>query len=325
MQTKPRVITAGEPAGIGPDIIVQLASEEGLPNSIVIADPDLLKQRAEQLKIPLSIQCVDFKSPFKAMSGELAVFPVPLSAPCEAGQLNVLNAGYVIETLKIAAQGCLDGDFSALVTGPVHKGVINEAGIAFSGHTEFLAELAGVSHVVMMLMSDVPALKVALVTTHLPLSKVSQAITQPLLETTLRILQSELTVKFGIINPRILVCGLNPHAGEEGYLGREELDIIIPVIRQFKAEGFNIAGPFPADTVFIPKYLEEADVILTMYHDQGLPALKYATFGHAVNITLGLPFIRTSVDHGVALELAGTGKASAESFKAAIHWAQKLI
>jgi len=322
-KTKPLVITPGEPAGIGPDIIVQLASLEDLSNCIVIADPDLLKQRAEQLNTPIAIQCIEPNQPFNSSPGHLAVFPVPLKAPCQAGQLNVLNADYVLATLKIAAQGCLAGQFSALVTGPVHKGIINEAGRAFSGHTEFLAAMANVSRVVMMLMSD--ELKVALATTHIPLSKVSPAITQPLLAETLRILRAELIGKFAIANPRILVCGLNPHAGEGGHLGREEIDIIIPVINQLKAEGFDLAGPFPADTIFIPKYLQNADVVLAMYHDQGLPVLKYAAFNHVVNVTLGLPFIRTSVDHGVALDLAGTGSTNIDSFRDAIKCAQSIF
>ena len=325
MQPKPIVITPGEPAGVGPDIIIKLAGQGVLPaNCIVIADPDLLKARALQLDQPISIQCVNFKESVKPLQDELRVFPVPLGAPCQAGQLNALNAKYVIETLNIAAHGCLAGEFSALVTGPVHKGIINETGIAFKGHTEFLAHISDVSRVVMMLMSDTPNLKVALATTHIPLSQVSQAITQPLLEETLRILKAELMAKFTIPNPRILVCGLNPHAGEGGYLGREEIEVIIPVIEQLKAEGFDVAGPFPADTVFIAKHLQAADVILAMYHDQGLPVLKYAAFDRAVNITLGLPFIRTSVDHGVALDLAGTGNVNVESFSAAIDWAKAI-
>lgn len=316
-------ITPGEPAGIGPDIVLQLADQEGLPDCIVIADPELLKERASRLNLPIVIHCVESNQPFEVTRGQLAVLPIQLATPCVPGRLDPLNAPYVLETLKVAGEGCLKGEFAGLVTGPVHKGVINDAGIPFSGHTQFLADLAGVSDVVMMLSGN--ALRVALVTTHIPLAEVPKTITQSLLEKTLRILQSELKVKFRIANPHIFVCGLNPHAGEGGYLGREEMDIIIPVINQLKAEGFNVEGPFSADTIFSPKHLEIADVILAMYHDQGLPVLKYAAFGNAVNITLGLPFIRTSVDHGTALHLAGTGRAEVGSLKAAIGCAKTLI
>lgn len=316
-------ITPGEPAGIGPDIVLQLAHQEGLPDCVVIADLDLLRARASELHLPIVIHSLESNQPFETTPGQLAVLPIKLGAPCVPGQLDPLNAPYVLEALKVAGEGCLKGQFAGLVTGPVHKGVINDAGIPFSGHTEFLANLAGVSDVVMMLSGN--SLRVALTTVHIPLAEVVKTITQPLLEKTLRILHSELKLKFGIANPHIFVCGLNPHAGEGGHLGREEIDTIIPVINRLKAEGVNVKGPFSADTIFSPKYLKVADVVLAMYHDQGLPVLKYAAFGHAVNITLGLPFIRTSVDHGTALNLAGTGQAEVGSLKAAVACAKSLM
>lgn len=319
---KPLVITPGEPAGIGPDIVVQLASQGDLSNCIVIADPSLLEQRANALGVSIKIRCVELEQPFKGAPDELVVFPVELAMPCIPGQLDMLNASYVLKTLKIAAKGCLNRQFAGLVTGPVHKGVINDAGVMFSGHTQFFAEMAGVSDVVMMLMGG--SLKVALATVHIPLSEVAKRITQPLLERTIYILWSELKMKLGISEPRILVCGLNPHAGEGGYLGREEVDIIIPVINKLKTEGLNVVGPFPADTIF-SRTVEKTDVVLAMYHDQGLPVLKYAAFGQAVNVTLGLPFIRTSVDHGTALDLAATGKADVGSLRAAVECAKGMV
>jgi 4-hydroxythreonine-4-phosphate dehydrogenase len=308
-------ITPGEPAGIGPDIVIMLANQGKLANCIVIADPDLMQTRAEQLNIP-----VEFQDKGK---NSLTILPVALKAPCIPGELNPANASYVLETLRQAAQGCLKGRFDALVTGPVHKGIINTAGMPFRGHTEFFAEIAGVSDVVMMLMSK--SIKVALVTTHLPLAEVSRSITKVRLEKIIRILQADLTAKFAILNPRILICGLNPHAGEEGYLGREEIEVIKPVIKSLQKEGFNLEGPLPADTVFTPKYLEKADVILAMYHDQGLPVIKHAAFGQIANVTLGLPFVRVSVDHGTALSLAGTGKADASSLELAITRALNMV
>jgi len=301
----PIALTLGEPAGIGPDLIIQLAQQKLAAPLIIIADPDLLKERAQQLQLPFP--------------AHLKILPIKLTKKSIAGKLNSANAKYVIETLTIAAQGCLNGQFSALVTGPVHKGILNEAGIPFSGHTEFFAQLSGVDHVVMLLVAN--KLRVALATTHLPLRKVSDAITPELLTKTLTILNQGLQQYFKIKQPQILVCGLNPHAGENGHLGREEIDIIIPVLEKLQKTGMNVIGPLSADTVF----LSPADAILAMYHDQGLPVLKYAGFHQAVNITLGLPFIRTSVDHGTALELAGTGKADTRSLLAAIETAVALM
>ena len=300
----PLAITAGEPAGIGPDLCVQLGSMQ----HVVICDKALLQQRAAQL---------DIKFP-KA----LKVIDVPLNAPCKPGILNAANSSYVLALLKRALQGCQSGEFSGMVTAPVHKGIINEAGIPFTGHTEFLAEQTHTALVVMMLAGG--GMRVALATTHLPLHQVPAAITAPLLEKVLRIIHSDLQRRFGIIEPRILVAGLNPHAGEGGYLGREEIDIMIPVLDRLRAEGFNVSIPLPADTLFTPQKLAQCDCILTMYHDQGLPVLKHASFGQGVNITLGLPIIRTSVDHGTALELAGTGKADSGSLHEALKMAELM-
>lgn len=310
MAQLPRIaITLGEPAGIGPDLFIQLSQQGLLADCVVIADPELLHERAAQLRLPFS-------------SAAHTIIPVKLAVPCQSGQLNVANAAYVLHTLTLAAEGCLRGEFAALVTGPVHKGILNQAGITFLGHTEFFAKLANVSQVVMMLMAE--QLRVALVTTHMPLSAVSAAITPTLLSNALQILQQELRRYFAIAQPKILVCGLNPHAGENGYLGREEIDIIIPVLQQLRQTGMDLIGPLPADTAFLPKNLAGIDAVLTMYHDQGLPVLKHIGFDHAVNITLGLPFIRTSVDHGTALELAGTGQADSRSFLAALNTAIAL-
>ncbi len=316
-------LTPGEPAGIGPDIVVQLAQQEVLKNVIVIADPALLLARAEKLKLPL--QVIPYEAQQSASIKEktqILVLPMPLVSAVECGQLDIRNADYVLATLQRAVQGCLQKEFSALVTGPVHKGVINEKGISFSGHTEYLAELTQTPQVVMMLMTA--ALKVALVTTHLPLSQVSHSITQGKLTQILTVLQKGLQEHFKLPQPKILVCGLNPHAGENGHLGREEIDIIIPTLEKLRQAGMTLTGPMPADTAFIPQNLAQADVVLTMYHDQGLPVLKHIGFEDAINVTLGLPFIRTSVDHGTALDLAGTGKASIGSLRAAIETALKM-
>ena len=248
--------------------------------------------------------------------------PVALNAPAICGQLNPANSHYVLKTIRMATQGCMDGVFAAMVTAPVHKGVINDAGISFSGHTEFIAEMTGGVPVMML---ATPGLRVALVTTHLPLSQVSAAITPKALTDVIHLLDSDLRQRFGITNPKILVCGLNPHAGENGHLGREEIDLIEPVLNQLRNEGIHLEGPLPADTLFTPKYLDAADAVLAMYHDQGLPVLKHKGFGQAVNITLGLPIIRTSVDHGTALELAGTGKANLGSLKLALQTALDMI
>lgn len=313
-------ITPGEPAGIGPDIVITLAQQSFNAELIAIADPQLLRQRAAQLDFPLSIREVQLSDqPQPHIPGQLSVIPVSLSAACEGGQLNKDNAKYVIDTLSLATQGCLDQHFDAMVTAPVQKSIINDGGFAFSGHTEFLAEKTSTPEVVMMLATD--AMRVSLVTTHLPLSRVSEAITHDKLERVIRIVHQSLQTQFGINEPNIIVLGLNPHAGESGHLGHEELDTIIPCLESLRSEGLNLTGPLPADTAFNKKYLDECDTVLAMYHDQGLPVLKYQGFGEAVNITLGLPIIRTSVDHGTALDLAGTGKADSKSLEQAITMA----
>lgn len=311
-------LTPGEPSGIGPDLCVQLAQQPQQAQLVAIADPQLLTERASQLGLPLQIREFSATEPVRlAEPGELFMLPVPLSCPAQPGRLDPQNAAYVLQTLRRAVEGCIKGEFDALVTGPVHKGVINEATYPFSGHTEFLAELTGTPRVVMMLAT--PGLRVALATTHLPLAEVSRNITAQRLEEVIRILHNELQQRFTFENPRILVCGLNPHAGEGGHLGREEIEIIAPLLERLRSEGMHLFGPLPADTLFTPRYLEEADAVLAMYHDQGLPVLKHKGFGRAVNITLGLPLIRTSVDHGTALELAGSGKADIGSLNYAIE------
>ncbi|HDN25708.1 MAG TPA: 4-hydroxythreonine-4-phosphate dehydrogenase PdxA [Thioploca sp.] len=316
-------ITPGEPAGVGPDIILQLAQQPISAQLVVLADPDLLQQRAAQLGLSIQLQVETQHTPRPHQPGHLDVIPIPLSQPVTCGQLNPANAQYVRETLRQACQGCVDGHFDALVTGPVHKGVINKAGFKFSGHTEFLAAQTGTKQVVMMLAT--PDLRVALVTTHLPLSQISAAITPARLETIIRILHLDLQTKFGLMAPHILVCGLNPHAGEGGHLGREEILTIIPTLNKLRAEGMHLTGPVSADTAFTPTSLSGVDVVLAMYHDQGLPVLKQYGFGKAVNITLGLPIIRTSVDHGTALELAGTGRASSSSLYHAVQMALEMV
>ena len=317
---KPLAITAGEPAGIGPELCLQLV-RLALP-LVIIADKTLLQQRAAQLGI--AIQFHDYTVDAPHFMGKLSVLHVPLAQPVQAGRLDAANARYVLDTLRRAVQGCASGEFSGMVTAPVHKGIINDAGIHFTGHTEFLAELTHMPQVVMMLAGG--GLRVALVTTHLPLREVADAVTAPLLESTLRILRRDLQRRFAIANPHILVAGLNPHAGEGGYLGREEIEVMIPVLDKLRAEGFDVSPPLPADTLFAAHRLRGCDAVLTMYHDQGLPVLKHASFGAGVNITLGLPIIRTSVDHGTALDLAGTGKAEVgsllESIKVAVEMAQ---
>jgi 4-hydroxythreonine-4-phosphate dehydrogenase len=315
-------LTAGEPAGIGSDICIQLAQQNLPCQLVVIGAPALLEQRARQLKIPVDINEFNKSDPVVAhTAGCLTVLPVELAETVYCGQLNPANSSYVLKTIALATHACLDGSFDAMVTAPVHKGVINDAGFAFTGHTEYIAEMTG-GHPVMMLATSV--LRVALVTTHLPLAKVSQAITQSRLKTVIEILVKELQSRFGIKNPQILVCGLNPHAGEGGHLGREEIDVISPIIDYFRWLDINVKGPLPADTVFTQKYLQTADAVLAMYHDQGLPVLKYSGFGEAVNITLGLPIIRTSVDHGTALDLAGSGQADAGSLKFALQTALEM-
>jgi len=320
----PRVaLTPGEPAGIGPDLVVTLAQTARPAELIAIADPDLLTARAAQLGLPLRLYPFDTAQPRPHVAGELAVLPVPLATKATAGQLDVRNGPYVLATLHEAGAGCLEGRFDAVVTAPVQKSVINDAGIPFSGHTEFFQEQAGVPRVVMMLAC--PGLRVALATTHLPLRAVADAITIERLHEVLAILVNDLRHKFGIARPRILVAGLNPHAGESGHLGREEIDTLIPALQTFTDRNCELTGPLPADTLFTPKYLDHADAVLAMYHDQGLPVLKYKGFGSAVNITLGLPYIRTSVDHGTALDLAGTGRADSGSLEAALQCALDMI
>ena len=318
------VITPGEPAGIGPDLVIQLAQRDWPLELVVCADGRLLTERATLLGLPLTLLPYSPEKPAAPQrAGTLTLLPVALHAEVTPGTLNVENGRYVVETLARACDGCLNGEFSALVTGPVHKGIINDAGIAFTGHTEFFEERSQASKVVMMLATE--ELRVALATTHLPLKAVSDAITPELLREVITILHDFLKNKFGLAEPHVLVCGLNPHAGEGGHMGTEEIDTIIPVLEELRAKGMNLSGPLPADTLFQPKYLDHADAVLAMYHDQGLPVLKYQGFGRGVNITLGLPFIRTSVDHGTALELAGQGKADVGSFITALNLAIKMI
>lgn len=318
------VITPGEPAGIGPDLVVQLAQRCWPVELVVCADASLLQERAALLGLPLTLLPYDAsRPPAPQQAGTLTLLPVPLRVPAVAGQLSVENGAYVVETLARACDGCLAGEFAALITGPVHKGVINEAGIPFTGHTEFFEERSQSPKVVMMLATE--AMRVALVTTHLPIKAIPEAITPELLREIITILHHDLQTKFGIARPHVLVCGLNPHAGEGGHMGTEEIDTIIPVLDEMRAKGMNLSGPLPADTLFQPKYLDNADAVLAMYHDQGLPVLKYQGFGRGVNITLGLPFIRTSVDHGTALDLAGQGKADVGSFITALNLAIKMI
>ncbi|MFC3396707.1 4-hydroxythreonine-4-phosphate dehydrogenase PdxA [Brenneria rubrifaciens] len=328
MQTEigiPRVaITPGEPAGIGPDLIIALAQHSWPVELVVCADPDLLLSRALQLNRPLTLRHYQPEQPAQPQqAGSLTILPFTTPAMVIAGQLNVSNSAYVVETLARACDGCLSGEFAALVTGPVHKGVINDAGMPFSGHTEFFADRSACDRVVMMLATE--ELRVALATTHLPLSKVSEAITRQSLHEVITILHRDLQTRFGLVQPQIYVCGLNPHAGEGGHMGREELDVITPALDELRQQGIALIGPLPADTLFQPKYLQHADAVLAMYHDQGLPVLKFQGFGRAVNITLGLPFIRTSVDHGTALELAATGGADHGSFTTALNLAIKMI
>ncbi|HEX7454630.1 MAG TPA: 4-hydroxythreonine-4-phosphate dehydrogenase PdxA [Gallionella sp.] len=325
VQYAPLVITAGEPAGIGPELCVQLAVAMPAFPLVVIADKFMLQQRAEQLGIALDVK--DWEggishSPL-SITPSLSVIHIPLAAPSVAGVLNVANSEYVLATLRRAVQGCQSGEFSGMVTAPVHKGIINDAGISFTGHTEFLAELTRTPQVVMMLAGG--GMRVALATTHLALRDVPDAITAELLESVLRIIHRDLQRRFGVAEPRILVAGLNPHAGESGHMGREEIEVMIPVLDKLRLEGMNVSVPLPADTLFTPDKLAQCDCLLAMYHDQGLPVLKHASFDQGVNITLGLPIIRTSVDHGTALELAGTGKANSGSLLEAIKVAAQMV
>ena len=317
-------LTPGEPAGIGPDLVIALAQQAQLHEIVAIADPQLLQARAQQLNLSLRLREVNpQESPRPGVAGELAVLPVALADQVIPGTLNVKNAPYILQTLDAAIDGCLSGNFAALVTGPVQKSVINDAGIPFSGHTEYLADKTRTPKVVMMLATE--GLRVALATTHLPLKDVAAAITRDELTQVTEILHRDMQLQFGIKEPRILVCGLNPHAGEGGHLGREEIDVIEPVLNKLRTGGMDLIGPLPADTLFTPKYLNNADAVLAMYHDQGLPVLKYKGFGQAVNVTLGLPIIRTSVDHGTALDLAATGKADLGSLRTALAYAIAMV
>jgi 4-hydroxythreonine-4-phosphate dehydrogenase len=315
-------VTAGEPAGIGPDLCIALARRRLPARIVVIADRDLLRARARALGVALRTARYASGRALARARDTLCVLHVPLARPAYPGRLDPANSRYVLRTLELAADGCREGMFEAMVTAPVQKSVINEAGIAFSGHTEFLAARLGARHPVMMLVGK--GLRVALATTHLPLREVAQTLTRERLERTLVVLREDLAARFGLERPRIAVAGLNPHAGEAGYLGREEIEIIVPVLEKLRARGFELAGPLPADTLFHPRRLRGYDCVLAMYHDQGLPVLKYASFGAAVNVTLGLPIVRTSVDHGTALDLAATGKARAGSLVEAVRLAAAL-
>ncbi len=314
-------LTAGEPAGIGPDLCVQLAAEHLPARVVVVGDPDVLESRARMLGAPVAV--VEYEEGRRPpRPAQLEVLPVRVGYPVVAGQVDPGNARHVLKTLETAASGCLEGRFDALVTAPVHKGVINDAGLPFTGHTEYLAEHWAPRTAVMMLVAT--GIRVALVTTHLPLSRVPQAITPERLEEVIRVLVADLAERFALPTPRVLVCGLNPHAGEGGHLGREEIEIIEPTLRRLRDEGIDLRGPCPADTAFTPDRLAETDVVLAMFHDQGLPVLKHLGFGAAVNVTLGLPIIRTSVDHGTALDVAGSGAARSGSLLAALDLAAAM-
>ncbi len=320
----PRIlITPGEPAGIGPDVAIRMAQNDWPAELVMLADPRLMLERAKAINLPLTLLSCDLEQPPTSHPAQtLKIIPIDLITPAKAGELNKANAHYVIRTLEMAAQLCLSQKAQAVVTGPVHKGVVNDAGIAFSGHTEFFAHHCHQPLTVMLFVVD--NLKIALATTHLPLKQVPSAITKEHLRTILSLLNDGLKKQFHLTNPRITVCGLNPHAGENGYLGREEIDVIIPLLNALRDEQFDLRGPLPADTVFTPAQLAQTDAVLAMYHDQALPLVKYLGFDRAVNVTLGLPFIRTSVDHGTALSIAGTSIVDPGSMKAAIALAIKL-
>ncbi|MBF0470517.1 MAG: 4-hydroxythreonine-4-phosphate dehydrogenase PdxA [Gammaproteobacteria bacterium] len=327
MPPLPLAYTAGEPAGIGPDLIIQLCQQAPLTDVVVIADPALLQQRAKALNLPLTTLPQD-QPPSRC--GELRVKPYPLATPVTPGKLDTANCDYLLSTLNAAVSGCLDREFSAMVTGPIHKGIINEAGIPFSGHTEYLAKRCAREDVVMMLTAPLPGsggreLRVPLVTTHLPLAEVPAAITPQKLEKTITIVAQALRDLYHLPNPVIAICGLNPHAGEESHLGTEERDIIEPTLDRLRKEGHQLIGPLPADTAFTPKQILSSDATIALYHDQGLPVLKYIGFGNGINITLGLPILRTSVDHGTALQLAATGLSSCGSLSAALNAARHFV
>lgn len=315
-------VTPGEPAGIGPDLIIALAQEQWDAQLVVFCDGDMLKARAQLLGLPLQLQPYHAGNNAIQPAGTLYLQQIDTATAVIPGELNSDNGHYVVETLRQACQANMEEGFDAVVTGPVNKSIINKAGVSFSGHTEYFAHQSNTMDVVMLLSTD--GLNVALATTHIPLEYVSKAITKDRLNKVIHIINTDLKLKFGIQKPRIYVCGLNPHAGEGGHLGTEELITIIPALDELREEGLDLTGPLPADTIFQPKYLDNADVVLAMYHDQGLPVLKYKGFGASVNITLGLPFIRTSVDHGTACDLAGTGEADAGSFRKAMQKAIEL-
>ena len=314
-------VTSGESAGIGPDICLALAHQHLPCRAVILADRELLAARAAALGLAVRFRAFD--SAQAPGPDELEVLHLPLAAPAAAGRLAPVNSPYVLALLDRAVAGCMDGSFAAMVTAPVHKGAINDAGTPFTGHTEYLAGLTSTPRVVMMLVGG--GLRVALATTHMALAEVAGAITRENLEATLRILHQALQQRFGMPLPRILVAGLNPHGGEGGHLGREEIEVISPVLDKLRRAGMHLEGPLPADTLFTPQVLARGDCALAMYHDQGLPVLKYASFGRGVNVTLGLPIVRTSVDHGTALELAGTGKADPGSLIAAIEMALEMV
>ncbi len=314
----PIVLTTGEPAGIGPDLVVQLL-QQPLPGSFcVVTDPTLLLERARAIGLDLE----EVEGGVAGPGGHLGVVPVLLRAPCSPGRLDTANAGHVLEILAHAVEGCLAGRYAAMVTGPVQKSLINEAGHVFTGHTEFIAERCGIEQPVMMLATD--AMRVALVTCHLPLAEVAVSITQETLAAVLRIVAHDMSRWFGFNAPVLGVCGLNPHAGESGHLGTEEIEVIDPIISKLRSEGLELVGPLPADTAFTARQLADLDVVVAMYHDQGLPVIKHHGFGEVVNITLGLPIVRTSVDHGTALDLAGSGRTEVSSLRAAIRMAERM-
>ncbi len=317
------ILTSGEPAGIGPDLCLAIAAQPWDADLVVAADSQVLAERARALGLSIRLDPFAHSEPRRKHEvGTLRVLHVPTRAPVRSGVLDSANARYVLDTLDVAIDGCVSGDFDAIITAPVQKSIINDAGVPFSGHTEYLAERTGGNEPVMLLACD--RLRVALVTTHLPLRAIPNAITRERIETVATILHRDLQTRFAIAKPRVLVCGLNPHAGESGHLGREEIEIIAPTLEVLRGRGLDVIGPAPADTAFTPHMLEGVDAVLAMYHDQGLPVIKYAGFGNAVNVTLGLPIIRTSVDHGTALGLAGTGKADAGSLAAALEMARQM-
>jgi 4-hydroxythreonine-4-phosphate dehydrogenase len=325
---QPRIVlTSGEPAGIGPDLCIAIA-EHSLPcKLVVVGDRRILGARARQLGRTLAL--VDYRAGIEEIDqpNTLTIAHIPAPNTVIPGKLDSGNASYVLAMLDFAVGGCMRGEFAAMVTAPVQKSVINDSGVAFSGHTEYLAERTSAARPVMMLVAQVQGrgpLRVALATTHLPISRVAAAITQESLMQTIRSVDRDLRSRFHIAAPRTLVCGLNPHAGESGHLGREEIEVIAPALAKLRAEGLDVIGPVPADTAFTPRLLKGCDVVLAMFHDQGLPVLKYAGFGEAINVTLGLPIVRTSVDHGTALDLAGSGKAEAGSLEAALRLAIEL-